>query len=124
MASQAVTKARVDWAYRQLVDGKPTSRLVAELADREGLSKRRARQLVALAYGQLRADWTDEPVSNEAYLARMIAAAEAAIEQGLRDGHGHVVLGGINALSRLLGIGAEHRPVNPYASKIGGRPGG
>ena len=113
MATRAVSKARVDWCYQQLVDGRPTHRITAELATREGISRRQARDYVARAYQELAADLDHESLGNKQYLARMIANLETAIEQGVAQGHGNTVIGATRLLSELIGIGADYRPKTP-----------
>lgn len=109
MASRAQTDARVAWCLKRLIDGRATHRLVADLADREGISRRQARRLVGAAYVELQKDLEDAGISGEQYLARMIASTEAAIEKALDAGHAAAAIGGINALARLLGVGAEQQ---------------
>ena len=109
MATKQVSKARVDWCYRALVDGRATHRVVAELAEREGISRRMARNYVGRAYQELAQDLEDDGLGNKQYLARMIASLEAAIEQGIAQGHGNTVIGATRLLSELLGIGADYR---------------
>ena len=108
MATRAVSKARVDWAYQQLVECRPTHKITAELAEREGISRRQARDYVGRAYKELAADLEDPQLENREYLAKMIASLEAAIETGVQRGNGAVVIGATRLLSELLGIGSEY----------------
>ena len=117
MALKPQTEARVQWCLRQLIDGRATHRLVSDLADREGISRRQARRVVGVAYLELQKDLDDAGISGEQYLARMIASTESAIESALKAGHAAAAVGGVNTLARLLGIGAEqqHRQQQPWS---------
>jgi hypothetical protein len=125
MATRAVSKARTDWAYRQLVDCRPTHKITAELAEREGISRRQAREYIGKAYKELAADLEDPQLENREYLAKMIAGLESAIETGVAKGNGSTVIGATRLLSELLGIGSEysqrHQP--QYGSRTGRRYG-
>jgi len=116
MASKVQRDERTKWCLLRLIDGKPTHRLVSELAEREGISRRQARRVVGDAYQELQKDLDDAGISGEQYLARMIANTETAIERALQAGHAAAAVGGVNTLARLLGIGAEqqHRHQNPW----------
>lgn len=108
MATRAASKARTDWCYQQLVNCRPTSRITAELAEREGISRRQARAYVGRAYKELAADLEDPQMENREYLAKMIAALEATIEVSLAQGHGNAVIGAVRTLSELLAIGSNY----------------
>jgi hypothetical protein len=108
MATRAVSKARTDWCYQQLVQCRPTSKITAELAEREGISRRQARDYVGRAYLELAADLQDPQIENTQYLAKMITALETTIEQGVQQGHGNAVIGATRLLSELLALGAEY----------------
>lgn len=125
MATRAVSRARIDWAYQQLVACRPTHKITAEIAAREGLSRRQARNIVGAAYKELAADLEDPQLENAQYLARMIASLEAAIETGVQRGNGAVVIGATRLLSELLGLGFEynHRRTHSWTSPTGRRYG-
>jgi hypothetical protein len=108
MATRAVAKARTDWCYQQLVQCRPTCKITAELAEREGISRRQARDYVGRAYKEMAADLQDPQIENTEYLAKMITALEHTIEQGVQQGHGNAVIGATRLLSELLGLGAEY----------------
>jgi hypothetical protein len=114
MAIRPQTEARLDWCLRQLIDGRATHRLVSDLADREGISRRQARRIVGHAYQQLQRDLDDAGIRSEQYLARMVASTENAIEAALKAGHAAAAIGGVNTLARLLGIGAEQQHRQPW----------
>ena len=109
MARKLEVDGRVDWALKRLIDGRATHRVVSDLATRDGISRRSARRYVGRAYLELQKDLDDAGISGEQYLARMIASTEAAIEAALKAGHAAAAIGGINALARLLGVGAEQQ---------------
>jgi hypothetical protein len=108
MATRAIAKARTDWAYQQLVACRSTSKITAELAQREGISRRQARNYVGAAYKELAADLEDPKMENREFLAKMINSLESAIETGVERGNGAVVIGATRLLSELLGIGVEY----------------
>lgn len=110
MATKAVSQARTDWCYQQLVACRPTSRITAELAEREGISRRMARNYVGKAFKELAADIEDAQVENREYLSKMIAGLEAAIEAGVAKGNGAAVIGATRLLAELLGIGSNYWP--------------
>ena len=56
MATKPQVEARVQWCLRQLIDGRATHRVVSDLADREGISRRQARRVVGVAYLELQKD--------------------------------------------------------------------
>jgi hypothetical protein len=116
MANKVQRDERTKWCLLRLIDGKPTHRLVSELAEREGISRRQARRVVGDAYQELQRDLDDAGLTGEQYLARMISSTETAIEAALKAGHAAAAVGGVNTLARLLGIGAEqqHRHQNPW----------
>ena len=113
MATRAVSKARTEWAYQQLVNCRATSRITAELAEREGISRRQARDYVGRAYKELAADLEDKKISNKEYLARMITALETTIEQSVKAGHGNGTIGAVRTLAELLGIGCSQAGSKP-----------
>jgi polyhydroxyalkanoate synthesis regulator phasin len=117
MATKAQRDDRIRWCLLRLIDGRPTHRLVSDLADREGISRRQARRVVGDAYQELQKDLDDAGISGEQYLSRMIANTETAIESALKAGHAAAAVGGVNTLARLLGIGAEqhHKHQKPWA---------
>lgn len=115
MATRAAEITNV--AYTALVNCRPTHKLVADLAERYGLSHRQARRYVEKGYRLLKGDLAEIDLQRPEYLCRMICALEHAMEQGVRDGHGHVVIGAVNSLSRLLGIGSDAPSRNPYDTR-------
>lgn len=123
MATRAVAKARVDWCYQQLVQCRPTSKITAELAEREGISRRQARNYVGKAYQELADDLEDPQFTNREYMARMITSLEASIEQAVASGNGNVVIGATRLLAELLGIGSDYWPRHHTSNRYTGRRG-
>ena len=108
-------KDRVDHAYRGLLAGSPTGKLVADIADRWGISRRSARSDVAKAYAILRADVIEAIPDRTDLLAQLISHAQDVIERSAAKGADNLTLGGINTLARLAGLRIE-KP-HPYVTR-------
>jgi hypothetical protein len=100
MATKAVNKARISWAYQQLLHHKPTHRLVAELSAREGISARQARRIVGAAAEEMVRDL--DHIERPAMLGRFVSALETTIEQSLAAGQFNATIGAVRTLADLL----------------------
>ncbi|EDY37638.1 conserved hypothetical protein [Cyanobium sp. PCC 7001] len=112
--TQRKTHEREQWAFEQLVKCRNLSAVVAELAEREGISLRRSRELVAKAYERLVAD-VNGCADREALLAQCIGALQQGLEKSLAAGQVAWAIGCVRQLDDLLGLGINHpgRPSPP-----------
>jgi hypothetical protein len=100
MAPRAVTKARVDWAYAELLRNRATHRVVADLAAREGISARQARRIVGEAHKGLAEDL--DHVERPEMLAKFVLALEVTVERSLEAGQYNATIGAVRTLADLL----------------------
>lgn len=117
MATRAVGQDRLNWAYQELLKCRPTHRVVAELSERWGISRRQARRIVSRAYTELRDDLGT--IERPEMMARCILWLETAIEGSLQAGHGSAAVGGVRLLADLLQLTRPAPPPPPaqFASK-------
>jgi hypothetical protein len=109
MASRAATTNRVDYATRELLKGRSGPSLTAELAESQGISRRQARRVVALAYQQIQADIDEADISRPQMVAQLIHCLQTAMAQALASQHPSAVVGTARELRELLGLGADHQ---------------
>lgn len=105
MAVRAATAARLDWATRQLLACHGPSKVVADLAEREGLSRRQSRRIVGAAYQQLQDDMSEAGISRPQMAAQVAHALLEAIALGLERNQPAAVAGCAAQLQNLLGLG-------------------
>lgn len=105
MAVQAVNAARLDWATRQLLACHGPSKVVADLAAREGLSRRQSRRIVGAAYHQLQQDLSDAGIDRTAMAAQVAHGLLEGIALALERNQPAAVAGCAAQLQNLLGLG-------------------
>ena len=115
MAPRAATVVRVDYAVRELLKGRSGPALTAELAESQGISRRQARRVVALAYQTVQADIEETDISRPQLVAQLVHCLQTAMAQALASQHPSAVVGTARELRELLGLGADqqqsHRPM-------------
>jgi hypothetical protein len=102
MAGPSVTTQRIDWAARRLMECRSTSAVVAELAEREGLSRRQARRLVGKAHAVLVDDLEQAGVDRQQLTAQLAHALVESVHKSLQAGHTAALVGACRELRELL----------------------
>lgn len=105
MAVRPATEARLDWAIRQLLACRGPSQVVADLAEREGISRRQARRIVGSAYQQLQEDLTEAGIDRQQMAAQLAHGLMEAVGIALEQKHPSAVAGCAAQLQNLLGLG-------------------
>lgn len=100
MATRAINQRRLNFAYQALLSNRPSHRIVAELAEGEGVSRRQARRIVGAAAEELVHDL--DHLERPAMLARFVVTLEATIEKSLESGQLAVTVGAVRTLADLL----------------------
>lgn len=118
MAGRGVVAQRQDWAFRRLLTGASTTAVVAELADREGVSRRTAQNDVRSAYAQLVADVQGSGVDRAAMAAKLGHILETAIEKAMAQNNPGAVA---SLCSRLMELYALNPQTPPRTSVYGRR---
>lgn len=109
MACRGATAQRVDWALKQLLAGRSSTALVAEMAEREGVSRRQAQRLVARAHGLIVEDLN--AIDRRDLAAQLIHLLMESASEAMRQGNSGAVVGISRELRALVGLGAHHVPV-------------
>lgn len=119
MATRAINQRRLNFAYQALLSNRPSHRIVAELAEREGVSRRQARRIVGAAAGELVHDL--DHLERPAMLARFVVTLETAIEKSLEAGQYAVTVGAVRTLHDVLAFGRGSTASRPsYTGRRGG----
>ena len=105
MAVKPATAARLDWATRQLMACHGPSKVVADLATREGISRRQSRRIVGAAYQQLQLDLTEAGIDRQQMAAQIAHGLMEAMSLGLERNQPAAVAGCAAQLQNLLGLG-------------------
>lgn len=117
MAPRATTSVRVDYAVRELLKGRSGPSLTAEVAETQGISRRQARRVVALAYQTLQADIDEADISRPQLVSQLVHCLQTAMAQALASQHPSAVVGTARELRELLGLGVNHHmPRHNYTS--------
>ena len=111
MASRKTTTERIDWAVRRLSECRSTSAVVAQLSEREGISRRQAQRLVGHAHQVLIDDLEEAGIERKAVVAQLHHALMEAMAKALRSDQPAVVVGAAKALADLLQL--THPPRRP-----------
>lgn len=117
MAQKGATQVRVTWAYQELLKSRPTHHVVADLAKREGLSKRQARRYVGQAHMELFHDL--DTLERPQMLAKCVLALEASIQRSLEAGHGAAVVGAVRTLAELCQLTTASNSSKPPGRRFG-----
>jgi hypothetical protein len=112
MAGRGVVRQRQDWAFKRLLTGASTTAVVAELADREGVSRRTAQNDVRAAYQRLVDDVLGSGVDRAGMAAKLGHLLECSIEKAMAENNP----GAVSALSSRL---MELYSLVPPASRSG-----
>ena len=107
MTRKLETEHRLRWALGEVLKCRSTSLIVAELSDREGISRRQARRNVARAYSEMVADIEGSGLDRKEMLAQCINALQITLSQALEAGHGGWAIGAVRTLNDLVGLGPE-----------------
>ena len=113
MAGKAATAQRVSFAARMLLQGHSASRVVSDLAVREGISLRSARRYVAKGYQQLVDDLEDSGIDRAQVTAQLVHLLQEAMARALNSNHISAMVGAARELRELLQIGRS--PTRPKA---------
>jgi len=105
MAVRPATAARLDWATRQLMACHGPSKVVDDLAEREGISRRQSRRIVGAAYRQLQLDLTEAGIDRQQMAAQIAHGLMEGIALALERGHPSAAAGCAAQLQNLLGLG-------------------
>ena len=108
MAPRTATTARVEYAIRELLKGRSGPSLTSELSESQGICRRQARRVVAMAYQQIQADIEQSDISRPQLVAQLIHCLQTAMAQGLASQHPSAVVGASRELRELLGLAADH----------------
>lgn len=121
MANRVESDQRLRWCFQQLLQCRPTCTVVAELAEREGISRRQARRYVADAYAEMIAEIEEVNLDRKHMLVQTVHALQRTIERGISTGQGAVVIGAVRTLDQLVGLGVnyhEHHRRMGYGRKV------
>lgn len=118
MAHRAATEARIHEAYEELLKHRATHRVVAELAERWGVSARQARRIVGKAHEEMSKDM--DHIERPVMLAKAIYALETVVERSLVTGNLNATIGATRTLAEMLNLSI--RPDGPpYRASYTGR---
>jgi hypothetical protein len=98
---------RVDFAYRLLLKGHSCSRVVAELADSAGISRRQGRRIVNRAYAELKRDLDDAEVDRVMVVSQTIHMLQEGAAKAFAHNHVSAMVGCIRELRELIQIANE-----------------
>ena len=98
---------RVDFAVRMLLKGHSCSRVVAELADSAGISRRQGRRIVNRAFAELKHDLDDAEVDRVEVLAQTIHMLQEGAAKAFAHNHVSAMVGCIRELRELIALGPE-----------------
>lgn len=104
MASRAVMADRVDYALRMLLKGHSCCRVVADLADKQGISRRQGRRIVNRAYDQLKRDLDEAKVDRVMVVSQTIHLLQEGAAKALEIGHISAMVGCLRELRELCEI--------------------
>lgn len=107
MARRAATAHRVDFAARLLLKGHSASRVVAELAEREGISLRSARRYVSQGYERIMADIEEAQVDRREIVAQSIHMLQEGAARALNTNHIAAMVGCLRELRELINPGSH-----------------
>jgi len=110
MAGRAAAAARTDFAARMLLKGHSSSRVVADLASKEGISSRSARRYVAKAYQAVVDDLEECGIDRKHLTAQTVHMLQEAAAKALDHDHPSAVVGACRELRELLGLGVDSTP--------------
>ena len=111
MASRVAAAERINWALEQLMAGRGSSSVVAEMSQRWGISRRQAQRLTAAAHQTLVDDL--DHVERTHLTAQLIHMLMASAEQAMKAKNSGAVVGISRELRALVGLGADHAPSRP-----------
>lgn len=114
MATRAVNERRLNWCYQELLSNRPTHRIVAELAEREGISRRQARRIVGAAGKELVHDL--DHVERPELLARFVLTLETVIQKSLEHRQYAVTVGAVRTLHDVLEFGRGSTASRPSST--------
>lgn len=115
MAGRAVMADRVDFAVRMLLQGHSCSRVVAELADSAGISRRQGRRIVNRAYIELKRDLDDAEVDRVHVISQTIHMLQEGAAKAYAHNHISAMVGCIRELRELLEITKERPRLRHHA---------
>lgn len=110
MAGKAATAQRVRFAARMLLQGHSGSRVVSELAAKEGISLRSARRYVARGYQQIVDDIEEAGIEQVHITAQTIHMLQEGMARALNSNHISAMVGAARELRELLQIGRKQMP--------------
>lgn len=122
MAPRAVTQTRIDWAYQELLKHRALHRIVADLSEREGISRRQARRIAAAAYKQFCEALDD--VDRTQMVARAIYALETVVDRSLVTGNLNAAIGATRTLVEMLNLSIKSPIGTLQTPRHTGRRGG
>jgi len=104
MAGHAVTAARVDYCARALLKGHSGCRVVADLAAREGISRRSARRYVAKGYEVIIDDMKEINIDRQHVTAQTIVMLQEGMAKALEHNHVSAMVGACREMRELLSL--------------------
>lgn len=108
MASRVAAAERINWALEQLMAGRGSSSVVAEMSQRWGISRRQAQRLTAAAHQTLVDDLGQtERTHLTAQLVHLLMESAA---QAIKAKNSGAVVGISRELRALVGLGADYAP--------------
>jgi hypothetical protein len=114
MASPSVTEQRIQWAANRLLECRSTSAVVAELAEREGLSRRQARRLVGKAHMVLVDDLEQAGVDRLQIVAQLEHGLMEALGKAPASSQPAAVVGAARELRELLQLTGGQQSHYPH----------
>lgn len=110
MPARSASAERINWCVRRLTECRSTTAVVAELSEREGISRRQAQRIVGQAHLVLIDDLEEAGVERKAVVAQLHHALTEAMAKALRSDQPAVVVGCARAIADLLQLTPPRRP--------------
>ena len=109
MASRAVTAERMEWAVKRLCECRSTTAVIAELAEREGLSRRQAQNLVSKAHAVLVDDLEQVGLDRRELTAQLHHALMESLSKALASNQPAAAVAAVRAISDLCQLTTQPR---------------
>ena len=121
MAVRAATQARMNWAYQELLKHRALHRIVADLAEREGLSLRQARRIAGAAHKEFSKDL--EHIDRSDMTVKVIFALETVVDRALATENLNAAIGATRTLVEILNLHVTKPLDAPHYPQYTGRRG-
>ena len=109
MASKAVAAQRIDWAVKLLTECRSATAVISELAEREGISRRQAQNIVGKAHGILVDDLEEAGLDRRELVAQLHHALMESLSKALQSNQPAAALAACRAIADLFQLPPVHR---------------